>query len=296
MATKTTKKNATTDASAPVVSTPVVKTKPSAADMLGALTGGKVKAKKPAKPERPEVELSEYAQELFADLAPATELANIFQSHADNAKGQFNSEVFDEYTKTMWANRSQPTNPALKVRNDAGQVDCEGIMIVQEKIKIQIPDAEDPIESTVDLMVKSGVTETVARSLVENEVDFTPTIGLRPFTELMNGHYEERQLIDATAAEKAVAEKILAFVTNDLSEEERDLVIRNDAGTVVKQGFLQRVATYATSEAELKAIFKVMTPVHYPKGVKFAVSDTPVNKTNRLISKASEILGTDTDK
>jgi hypothetical protein len=291
MPTKATGKAAKAAPAIPEISTPVLKV-PSAADMLGALAGGKVKGKKAAKPDRPEVALSEYAQELFADLAPATELADIFKSHAENVKGQFNAEVFAEYTKTMFANGSQPTNPALKVRDENGKIDCEGIMIVQEKIKIQIPDTDDPIESTIALLVKSGVSQTVARKIIENEVDFTPTISLRPFTELMNGHYEERQMIEATAAEKAVAAKLLAFVTQELSEEERELVIRNDAGTVVKQGFLQRVATYAATEKELIGIFKVMTPVYYPKGVKFAVADTPVNRTNRLIEKASAILGT----
>jgi hypothetical protein len=192
----------------------------------------------------------------------------------------------------MWVGKSQPTNPALKARNEAGQVDCEGIFIVQEKIKIQVPDPSNPTESVIALLVKQGVSEAAARKLVESEIDFTPQIGLRSFNELATGHYEDRNFIEATDEEKSVAEKILQFVTNELTEEEQAIVLRNDPKTVVRNGFLGRAVTYVGSEDELRSVFRVLVPVNYPKGAKFAVSDTPVGKTNRLIGKASEVLGT----
>lgn len=289
MATKTGKTAKTTTPDL-TVSTPVVKT--TAASMLGALAGKATKKAAAAKPERPEVELSEYAESLFAEFAPAAELANVFKECADNIKSQLTEEVFQEYVSTMWSSKSQPTNPALKARNEAGDVDCEGIFIVQEKISVQCPDPNDPVDSTVALLVKVGVRQVAACNIIENEVDFSPKIGLRPFTELVSGHYEDRQFIEATAKEKSVAEKILEFVTNNLTDEEKEIVLRNETSTVVKKGFLERVATYVASEEELKAVFQVLKPVNYPKGAKFAVKDTPVGKTNRLISKASEILGT----
>jgi hypothetical protein len=288
---KTTKTTKTTND--PTVSTPVVRDT-SAASLLGALTG-KATSKKATKPERPEVQLSEYAEQLFSEFAPAKELADIFTERAENIKSQLTEEVFEEYVGAMWTGKSQPTNPALKSRNSDGRVDCEGIFIVQEKIKVQVPDPSDPSESTIALLVKSGVSEAVACKLVENEIDFTPQVGLRPFNELVSGHYEERAFIESSAAEQAVAQKILEFVTNELTEEEQQIVLRNEPKTVVKKGFLERVATYVGSENELKSVFRVLQPVNYPKGAKFAVGDTPVGKTNRLIGKASEILGSDSE-
>lgn len=292
MAKTTSKTTKTTKTDADLaVSTPVVRTT-SAASLLGALSG-KATAKKASKPERPEVQLSEHAEQLFSEFAPAKELADIFTERAENIKGQLIDEVFEQYVGAMWTGKSQPTNPSLKSRNVDGRVDCEGIYIVQEKIKVQVPDPNEPAESTIALLFKSGVSEPAARKLVESEIDFTPQVGLRPFTELVSGHYEERAFVEATAAEQAVAQKILEFVTNELTEEEKELVLVNQPKTVVKKGFLERVVTYVGSENELKSVFKVLQPVNYPKGAKFAVSDTPVGKTNRLIGKASEILGTE---
>ena len=80
-----------------------------------------------------------------------------------------------------------------------------------------------------------------------------------------------------------------------LTNEEKAALINRDNGVTVRNGFLERVCTYAKNADQLLAIFKMIQPVVYPAYPKFAVSDNPVDQGNRKIAAAAEILGTQAD-
>jgi hypothetical protein len=270
-----------------------VKAKPkSAADMLAALSGkAKPAAKKADKKDRPVMALSPDGQDLYRRFVPAKQLLDVAKAEVDAVTGELNIELQESWQATLWANKSLPTNPAIEVFDENQRLDCSGMYVVQERFKLQIPDNDNPTESVTKLLVDLGVDSNKAEQLVENEVDFTPQTGLRPFGELVNGHYDsERQFVESSAAEKAVGQKILEFVMS-LSTDEQALVLQNTPKTVVKKGFLQRVAGYANNQGQLASIFKVFIPVVQNRSAKFAVSDSQLERANRLVEYAKQLLG-----
>lgn len=265
----------------------------SAADLLAGLASkGTTQKKATATKERLIMTISETGEDLYRRFAPAKQLLDVVEAEVEAVKGELNVELFDSWTQLCWDHKNQPANPAIQVRNADGKIDCEGMFVVTERISVQIPDPANPAESVATLLVEMGVDKAKAESLVNSEVSFTPVLSLRPFMELIEGHYgKDRQFVEATPTEKAVGEKILKLLTENLDDDEKALVLVNVPKTVVKKGFLQRVATYANAKSQLASIFKVFVPVVQNRNAKFAVSDTPVEQTNRLVSFAKKLLG-----
>ena len=275
------------DTSKPVVKPSIpLAVRPAAADgldLLAQLTGAATtKPKAKAKKVRPELKLTPEAAETFQKFAPAKELFDIFEEHKKAVGGDLNKMLFEAYLDLLWHNKSQPENPTI----NAG--DCTGMMVVQEKFKLQIPDDTNPKASMIEFLKNAGVVK--AEELME-EVDFTPQTTLRAFNELVSGHYEDKQFIEATAAEKALGTKILNLIMTNLTAEEKAAVLIRTPKTVVTKGFLNRVTTYANSREQLATILSVIEPVNYPKGATCAVGATPVDKTKQLVAHAAEILG-----
>ena len=79
-----------------------------------------------------------------------------------------------------------------------------------------------------------------------------------------------------------------------LTPEEKGLVFVRKNGLSVAAGFYDRVATYCQNVDQLMAIFKIVKPIAYPVYAKFAMNDSPADKTRRLIESAADILGTAT--
>lgn len=265
--------------------------KPTGASLLAGLASkAKTAPKKEAKKERPVLPLDSDVADIYAQFAPAKQLFDILDSRVEALKADLNPELFKAWVRIYWKNKSVPANPAIEVEVD-GKLDCEGMYIVAERMKVQIPNNEDPAGSVTELLVSSGLERADAERLVENEVDFTPQLSLRPFNELVSGHYESKQFVEASAAEQSVGQKLLEFVQNNLTPEEQELVLLNVPKTVVKKGFLTRAVSYVHSEEQLAKVFKVFSPVPSNKGAKFGVSDTPPVRIERLLDYANELLG-----
>lgn len=271
--------------------------KASAKDLLKSLASGGKKTVKKSN-NRPVMNLSPEIQKKFSKFVILKTLADIFDSSRDLHKDQFRGDVFDSYVETMWKNKSQPTNPALEGHLTTGELDSTGVYIVQERYTVNIPDLsaeDDPAEKLVEVLVDLGLNESNASSLVENEVDVTPFVGIRKFNELTNGRMEGKDWIAATDAEKVAAEKIMNFVqgveSEPLTDEEKDLVLEIKPQFTVKKGFLERAAGYVRTLEQLKAVFSVIVPVHYPKVAKFGISDNPEVRNQRLVREAALELG-----
>lgn len=299
MATKTKKPAETTTAPAAIPSmvrdpapAPAAK-KASPADLLKLMAGSKPATPKPASKSRPEVKLTPEATVTMRNFAPAKELFDHFESHLDNLKAEVKELVFPLYVDTMWSQKSQPANPAIKVsRESDGKPDIESVYIVQEKYKVNA-DSED---TAIKLLVDLGVPPTDAARLVSNELDFSPYVGIR-LEEMVRGHKAGDGWIDASDAEQALATKIMQWYNGDKTVEpptqaERELGLEIKPNCRVKSGFLERVAGYAQTKDQLSAIFKVITPVAFAKGGKFGISDSLDEKNTRLLQEAAKILGT----
>ncbi|RDJ35074.1 MAG: hypothetical protein DWQ19_09570 [Crenarchaeota archaeon] len=278
-------------------------TKKSASDLLSGLTA---KAKKPekkteSKKQHPELALETHTQDLFSRFAQTKQVFDVVEGELKAVKGELNDELFGSWVAGLFAQKAWPSSPAIKVRDANGKLDAEGLYVVQEKFKLQIPDEDNPANSIIEGLIAPSIdgdstTEPLSQEdaeLVVSEIDFSPQLTLRPFGELVSGHYVDRQFVEATDAEKAVGQKLLEFVTNNLTEEEKELVLISKANTTVKKGVLDRVAQYVKSTKQLFRVFQYLVPVNYPKGAKFGVSDTPVTRTKRLVAYTEELLGSD---
>ena len=291
MATKTTRTKTTSPASADqpqqlavpaaIRSDAAPAAPKSAADMLAGLAG-KPTAPAPVKKgkDRPVINLTGVAADVFSRFAPAKQLADIFTAVVDSLKGELTSELFDFWVSNLWKNKTLPENPSVRATSAKGDV-CEEMFVVQERWKLQIPNHEDPAGSVKELLVEKGLDTTKAAQLVLNEIDFQPQVSIKPFNDLVEG----------TAEEQAVSQKLLQFVTTQLSAEEQSLILQRQPKAEVRKGVLERICQYANNEDQLASIFEVLVPVVQNKGAKFAITATPVERTNRLLEEAQLILG-----
>lgn len=272
-----------------------------AADMLAGLASKATKKEKSKKPKktRAELPLTDEIRTLASHFIPAKILAKYFSSYEENIKGQLNQVTFAQWQKTLFASKMQPQNPKIVLRKNGKEEDMEFTLVVQERYKVQIPDPENPSESVVELLTRSGLPAKAAKELVDQELDFTPLTTLRPFNELVNGKYENKEFVPATEEEQSVATKLLTYLQWDgegdapepITDEERGLVLRSVTQYKVKPGFLSRVCNYCKNEEQLAAVFQAIKPTIVNRGPKFGVSDPLETRTNRLQEEANKVLG-----
>ena len=173
----------------------------------------------------------------------------------------------------------------------------EGVYIIQAKFTPNNVQLTDKAQAK-QMLTEAGFTEdNIAAMIVTaqalNLFSIASRLSLRNFQELIEGHNTtEGGWADATDTEKAVATKLMQFVQQNLTAEEKKLVVQMKPNTRVKEGWLERAATYCKTPQQLMRLMELVRPVDYPKGGKFAVSDTPAEKNKRLLSEAGEILTT----
>ena len=206
------------------------------------------KPKKPVKQDRPVISVPANALEAFKRMSGADSILDVVQARKDVEHGLLKEIMLDSYAETMFVDGKQPANPRLEVEKD-GRPDISGLFQVQARFKFNIQEGDDPIKDRLtQSLVAAGLTVKGASEIVEKEVDTTPQTMLRPFNELVVGHYVEKEFVAATEQEQSVATKLLAFVMGQeaepLTEEEKDLVILNKESVKVKGGFLSRLKGY----------------------------------------------------
>lgn len=285
---------------------PANKNTANAADLLGQLGA----LLPPAKPkatgkQKWEVVLSGDDAVKFNRWIEAKMVSEVTTSRLENSKDDFTELAMDVIAKSMWKSKTRPSNPVFIVRTD-DKNDSQCVFLFTDKFKIRFPEMPEdvvPRNFLIGIFVGLGLEEGDAARLVDNELDLNPVVGIRSLTELLQGRYgEKRQWVEASDEEKAVGQKLMAYLTAvpdetgeatvpALTPQERALVIERDSGIKVKADFYARVCSYCHSVEQLKAIFKVLIPVAYPAHQKFGMNDTPESRTNRLVSAAADIIG-----
>jgi CheY-like chemotaxis protein len=208
-------------------------TKPSAKDLLGSLTAGKKPTKKAAATSsRPDLELSPALSTAFERFAGAHALLDVVEARRDQEKDFLNDGCFETWTERLWKAKNRPANPELKIDKN-GQTDIQGIYQVQERYTFNAPDVPDGksleevvIEKFVDLFTATGMSqtdaETAATNLVTNELTLSPK-PIIDLDRLVNGHYEgegkNKNFVEATPAEQAIASKLIQMIKARTPEE-----------------------------------------------------------------------------
>lgn len=262
-------------------------------------------AKKPAAPkqDRPTVDVPANVLESFKRLVGAKTVYEVAESRLEVESELVKEEMLDLFAETVFRNGAVPANPKLQTELNDGRPDMSGIFQVQNRFKVNIPEdvngnTEIPVRVLFALEAV-GMATDAAQKLIDAEIDGSPVVRLRPFGELVDGHYEgegkNKTFVEASAEEKAVGQKLLEFVTgtasDPLTEEERAIAVTIEERIKVKEGFMQRLKGYCDSEDVVKGVLKVITPTHFVSHMKLGISDTPEQRQNRLKAIAAEIVG-----
>lgn len=270
----------------------------SLSDLQAQLTGGaKPKKKGAAKKARLTLsDLPEQTQELIREFVESKCVFDLVEKPFDAAKKAGKEAILPVFCELWYDKGVMPQNPAIQIKGEDGKVDHECMFLMSEKFFPQINMEEEDISGTVaETLVNSGLTRENAESFVENEFDFDPISSLHSFSRLSKGHKEGKDWIDATDAEKAVAEKLLKFALGEnvdpLNDEERALCVYVEPNVTVKVGVFQRLHQYARTPDDIQAMIAVLNPVYYLSRGKFAVGDTPAARNERLVAKVSDLLG-----
>lgn len=265
-------------------------------DMLSELMETKPVVQKSTKKVRPTLDLTKEEREAFKDWATAKSLNDLTSTRELNLKEALKDDLLDHYIGVLWEQKAQPTNPALVAENK-GQVDCEGIFIIQDRYRINMPQVnadESPASVLLRTLVENGLSQDQAKTMIENEIDMQPQISLRSFRDLTEGSYVNKEWVPASDAEKEVGRKILAFVTGrevtPLTAAERALVVLNEPKTIVKKGFLERVCIYCSSKLQLANILKIIKPQESLKLNSFGQADSLEGRKQRMLALSEEIL------
>lgn len=255
----------------------------SAANLLSKLV--KENAPPKAKAKTPDKPTKVLGDELGAWTASAI-IFEVIKSRKEVEAGPIVAGLFEEFVEQLFNQGFQPVNPRV-VTMDGDDVDHQANFTVQARFKLQAETSDD---------LKSNLHKVLGSDdLFDTEIDCTPLTTLRPFNELVLGHYEGKDFVPATEAEEAVAKKLLTFVQGSkatpLTDAERDLVLVHQDQMKVKPGFFDRVKSYCKSAAELKGVFEVITPTHFLSHAKFAVADNPQERQDRLVELFGDFMG-----
>lgn len=260
-------------------------------DLLNKLNKSVGNQKKEKAPDRPTIYVPHSILESFERYAGAQAVLEVVEARKEVEQDNLNHELLKIWTQSLYNNGTRPANPRLQTERDNAP-DITGLFQVQARFKMNIKPGNDEIDQRLtESLVDAGITKRVAKEIVSQEVDTNPQTMLRPFNELVNGHYEGKQFVEATEKEQAIAAKLLNFVMNDLTEDERNTVVRKVENTKVKDGFLERLPGYVDSVSDVRNVLNVIQPVHFVSHIKFGVNDTPEEKVERLTHEAGRIIG-----
>lgn len=238
--------------------------------------------------------------EAFSKFVPTRDLVSILGTKEKQFRADFEDEVFIKYLDLVWNSEKKISSPQILVNNEKGNPDCSATFVVVEGFNLEIPDFDndgDYDQQLVQALVRVGLDTESAEKLVEEEIDLTPKIFIKPFNVLAEGHYENKEFIPATDVERSAANKLMGFVQGDknvkpLTAAERDAAMDSKPSLVVKPGFFVRATEYAENFKQYRAIFKIIKPrTPQIRTAKFAISDSEERKLFRQAEMVAEIIG-----
>jgi hypothetical protein len=282
--------------------TPTIKAAPASTDMLAQfMTGVTPVAPKKAGKEKPTLDLTPAQQELAMQVAEAKVLDDLFETNSKNLSDLLKGDLWPLFLRRMWQQHTRPGNPILKTFTDNNMPDCEILYQVKATFSVQSKDSDE----LINMLVASGLKSVQAEKLVAENINFMPKIFIN-FDELRYGKWVDRELVESTPIEKAIADHALALLssvpnTPPLSPEEKAVLISQKPQIKVTDGFLDRLCGYIDAKDEntaikiLTAVLAVIKPQVALSGVKYGISDAPIQRNDRLINGVRRILGITAD-
>jgi hypothetical protein len=217
----------------------------------------------------------------FERFACAKQICDKAEARMEAEEGIIKDTLIESFADSLSKLRCKPANPRLSVYKDA-KLDIEGLFQVQEKF---YPQADPELQGTakerlISALIKAGLSADKAEELVTNEVDCDDRKVIRPIADLENGAPVEREL----------AAKLLKLLQVNFTEDERKLLMKQDARYEVKDGFFERLALYVGTKEGIMAVLRVFKPTHFLSHLKVGVGESPMGVINRLYAAAKDGL------
>lgn len=258
------------------------------------------KATKPAAAKRPEYDAPAEAVEAIRRFIPADTIRKIAEKRAENANAEASEILFKAFCAALWKNKAVPSNPKIIVRDKNDNPEMSAIFQVQDRFSsngMKVPEIkpdmeeEDAVEVIVSTLVEAGLSRPDAEKFVAAEVETTKKRNIRSLNELAIGHYgADKQWVDATAEEQAVAGKLMDFL-DTLTPDEQAVIRRDEMRIAMKKDTLARVCQYVHSATQVEAILKVFVPVNFISHSTLGINDDEATKITKLQDAANEMIG-----
>jgi hypothetical protein len=250
----------------------------------------------PAGSTRPEGILDDEATMEARCFIPAKVCHGIIEKYVEDHKKVFQPQLRDLYAETMWAKKSQPKNPDIKVRNEAGIVEFEMQYVVQDFFilgKLVVDENQTPEEAMRQHLIVKGMKPVNAAKLVENELtwEITQTISLNAEPQPNDPLDEAR-----TLARLKFVEYMLGNGKAPTPAEFALVLEAKMHNAKVRKGFLERAAMYASDVEELKVILTVIQPRSLNSSAKAWDNIDPAQRMENLVNKFREIAVLAADK
>lgn len=246
-------------------------------------------------PTRPVLELKGPALEAFERWAVIKTVDSKVWKEKTTRQEVLKEQAFAAWVEWVWNAKTVPPNPLIR-STKKGVMDSQAIFQVQNRFTIQVPDDCDSPDGIEQQLVAAGLTKANAKTLVERELDFKPITDIH-LSELVYGTYVDGEFVPPSEAGQEAATKLMKFIMWNggetpaaLTNAERAKLIDKRKSIRVKDGFLQRVLTYVRSLKELRGVFNVIRPIHYPSHIRFAAGSTPAQRTKRMKEAAEEVV------
>jgi len=217
------------------------------------------------KKERAELSLSGEGMQEARKFITAKLCAQRLEAYDKTHRPTFDDQCRDAYVEVLWARKSQPENPSIKIRNEDGVVEFEETFIIKNMFTIQMPEVTQGQTAAIafrDQLISHGMGKDRATKLVEQELLFRVRRGIMPIDY---GKDSDKEISSAMA--QALVEMYRWLRTPDapplwLSNEAKDLLWEEISQPVtVRDGFLDRVTIYCQTIEELRLVLKDIRPV-----------------------------------
>lgn len=289
MATKT--KRATKQKMAVKLAIPTTTTE----ELLGQINEVAPEVSPEKTPTRPVLELKGAALEAFERWAVIKTVDSKIWKEKTIRQEVLKEQAFATWVEWVWNAKTVPPNPLIR-STKGGVMDSQAIFQVQNRFVIQVPDDCDNPDGIEQQLIAAGLSKANARLLVERELDFKPITDIH-LSELVYGTYVDGEFVPPNEVGQEAATKLMKFIMwnggeapDALTNAERAKLIDKRKSVRVKDGFLQRVLTYVRSLKELRGVFNVIRPIHYPSHIRFAAGSTPAQRTKRMKEAAEEVV------
>ena len=253
---------------------------------LAARKGAKIEVVEPSKGKvKPEIVLDTEALEKAKCWISARVCWHVLDKYVENHKTELVKHLRELYAKTMWDNRSQPENPAVKIRDEQGRTELEMQYITKAVFAVkalELAEGEAPEDAFRNHLIANGMDAGNAAKLVQNELEWPLTTTINFDMDTTDPNSPSVKLFDYLSGTAPVLE---------LDEAGRaSLLVMKYGKCQVREGFLERVVLYCSSLKELNIVLSSITPSAFPDKAKAWDTLDPAVRTWNLVETFRKLL------